>query len=99
MEAASPYSIPVENESGAGKAHELRGSLRGKPEALGIFLQHSLLFFFPLILQICFSLFPQDSNIAGSQLSLMHVITSEVYSSQGCLNGVLEELPPVPAQS
>lgn len=98
MEAASPYSIPVENESGTGKAHKLQGSLRGKPEALGIFLQHSLLFFFSNSSDLFLSVL-QDSNIAGSQLSLMHVITSEVYSSQGCLNGVLEELPPVPAQS
>lgn len=99
VEAASPASLPMEKESTTGKAHELWGSLKGSPEALGIFLQCSLFFSNSLDL---FLFVLQDSNIVGSQLSLMDVIRIEVYSSQGCLNGVLEELPSAlvsPAQS
>lgn len=40
-------------------------------------------------------MFPQHSSVVGGQLSLIDVITIEVYSRQGCLNGVLEELAPV----
>lgn len=98
VEAASPASLHMEKESTSGKAHELWGSLKGSPEALGIFLQRSI--FFSNLDLFLFVL--QDSNIVGSQLSLMDVIRIEVYSSQGCLNGVLEEFPSVlvsPAQS
>lgn len=44
VEAASPDSLHMEKESRTGKAHELGGSLKGSPEALGTFLQHSVFF-------------------------------------------------------
>lgn len=52
VEAASPDSLLVEKESRTGKARNLWGSLKGSPEAMGIFLQRNI--FFPNSLDLSF---------------------------------------------